>query len=156
VAAWSAPVRVAISGIAIVALSSTLAGPAVAASRSTAETSAAKSARAACAFDTIAENPHRSGSDVSVHGYWLARSSGCAGVKAVVTTTLQSNAGSGWKTRAVTKKTLSSGGATASVARTACVTGAYINWRGVVDVDLIGLADDPFKQKSNVVSLPCK
>lgn len=147
--------KIIIGGVFGASLLSSLTMPAVATTQLAEQENAQEAPSATCLFDTKAENPHVSGLDVSVHGYWIDKSPGCAGIKAVVTTTLESNNGGGWAARAVQQRTLGPGGARASVARTPCVPGDFTAWRAVVDVDLIGLADDPLRQTSAEVSLSC-
>jgi len=132
------------SSVVVVLASTAPAGAAVTINDTAAPQSS--STQSTCVFETVAENPHRSGSDVSVHGWWRAVSGDCGGKKAVVTTKLQSSLdGKSWVTRASANPTLSSGSAKASVARYACRNGLLTKWRGVVDVDIIGAVDSSDK-----------
>jgi len=102
-----------------------------------------------CVFDQALDNPHTSGGEVSVHGWWLYRSGTCPS-KAKVSVWLQAywqpTSGAGyWVTVTPTPgtKTVFAGGGSVARAnvRTPCVTSGPISWRGRVDVDLINWND---------------
>lgn len=118
--------------------------------------SSGASAREVCAFIEKADYPHISGSGsniINVHGWWVWRdgtSNSCKTKypKAKVTVYLQSSLdGKTWTTRSQGDKTTTPGGGSnyRAVAPYTCRNFLKTKWRSRVDVDVIGLPDDPFK-----------
>jgi hypothetical protein len=112
------------------------------------------------AFITNGDNVHVSSTPpptASGHGWWVKVSG--PGTTAKVTVWLQSNwAGSGWVTRATGVKTVKSGGGSANraTARWQCRNlVAKVQWRSVIDVDLIGVADSPERAVTATRTLYC-
>ena len=111
---------------------------------------AAKSSRSLpCWFWQRVEWPHRSGADVSVHGYW-EHAFGFCPPTAVVTVWLQQYECSTpwwcrWVNRAESSGEVREGGGHGKrvTARVRCISTQTTKWRGAVDVDLVGYYDDP-------------
>ncbi len=100
-----------------------------------------------CRFNTLADRIHRSAGQASGHAWW--ENIDCDTNQAVVTARLQQNVGGSWEYAGSTgKKTVYSGGGSANraVARANCNTSTQTQWRTVVDVDLVGIIDDPFRR----------
>ena len=112
---------------------------------------------ALCSFRTDGDRVHISGTEASGHGWWI--NVNCRpGTKAVVTVQLQELKDGDWKNvGTVGKATVLSGGGRGKRAtgRAACVGTAEMRWRSVVDVNLVGALDDPFKFTTGEVPLPC-
>jgi hypothetical protein len=67
--------------------------------------------------------------------------------------------GRGWRTIGlVGKSTVKSGGGggNRATARARCVSRDSTQWRSVVDMDVIGVADDPRKYTTPARTLPCR
>ncbi len=102
------------------------------------------------------DRPHRSGADVSGHGYWERGT--CSGDKATVYNCLYQYSGLDargrrtWTQKACSSKvTVAPGGGRGkrSTARVQCRSSAVTSWRNHVDVDVHGrwdTADKPFKE----------
>lgn len=100
-----------------------------------------------CRFNTLAYRVHRSSGQASGHAWW--ENIDCDTNQAVVTVRLQQHVGGSWKYAGSTgKKTVYSGGGSANraVARADCNASSRTQWRTVVDVDLVGIFDDPFRR----------
>ena len=114
------------------------------------ESAARSSSRSlVCGFWQRVEWPHRSGADVSVHGYWEHAFGWCPPT-AVVTVWLQQRECSTpwwchWVDRAVSSGEVREGGGSGKrvTARVRCTSSQSTKWRGAVDVDLVGYYDDP-------------
>lgn len=80
-------------------------------------------------------------------------------VKAKVTVWLQTKHGNTWRTVAEGSKKVKAGGKGASSrranARRTCENRDKTQWRSVIDVDLIGIADSPEKAVTRAVTLAC-
>jgi len=115
---------------------------------------------AACSYLTRGDNPHRSGADVSAHGWWHRRSASCP-TYADVTVVLQQYwcdfYGCRWISRASGKKRVLPGGGAGrrANARRHCDSSAYTGWRNVVDVDLVGVSD-PADKKYYIKNVYCR
>jgi hypothetical protein len=95
----------------------------------------------------------------SAHGWWLDPLGKHKNVKAKVTIWLQTKHGNTWKTVAEGSKKVKAGGKGASSrranARKTCKNRDRTQWRSVIDVDLIGIADSPEKAVTKTVTLSC-
>jgi hypothetical protein len=163
----SAKVKAAVVGAAA-APGLMLAGPAEAAqaaapvSRSgIAETGVVESSSAAarvCTFETRGDNPHNSGSDASVHGWWT--NGDCPTQWADVTVQLQAKIDNQWVNvgrSGMNRVRSSTGGRGRRVtARAECWTSQNTLMRGVVDVDLVDIIDDPYRRISDEVVVGCR
>lgn len=111
-------------------------GPSIAAGKPTAGT-----------FDTIAEDPHLSGSEVSVHGCWKLGLNGSKlkGKKAKVRVWLQVKSGNSWRTIASGENDVypGCGGGKRAKARFTCKGPQKNQFRNMVDVDVHGVIDGP-------------
>ncbi|MGC5010727.1 hypothetical protein ACLQ2R_08190 [Streptosporangium sp. DT93] len=120
----------------------------------------ARSASAYCVFQTYGDYVHVSSSafEASGHGWWL--NGNCSATLAVVTVQLQQYYSDGvWRNAgAPGSQTVRSGGGAGNRAtgRAACVNGGLTGWRSVVDVDLVGLADDPGKLYTPSRNIYCR
>jgi hypothetical protein len=100
-----------------------------------------------CTFTTNGDFVHVSSSafEASGHGWWV--NTDCDTSTAVVTVQLQEFFSDGsWRNKGtVGRSTVRSGGGSAARAtgRASCANGSVTGWRSVIDVDLVGLADDP-------------
>ncbi|MFJ1618454.1 hypothetical protein [Streptomyces sp. NPDC088249] len=96
----------------------------------------------------------------SAPGWWLDPLGKHKNVKAKVTIWLQTRHGHTWKTVAEGAKNVKAGAARAPVpaaptpAKT-CENRDKTQWRSVIDVDLIGVADSPEKAVTKTVTLSC-
>lgn len=122
-------------------------GPSIAAGKPTAGT-----------FSTIAENPHRSGSDVSVHGCWKLGVNGSKlkGKKATVKVWLQVKSGDKWKTIDSDTDDVypGCGGGKRVKSRFACKGPQKNQFRNMVDVDVHGVIGGP-RRAYNVKTVAC-
>ena len=106
----------------------------------------AQTVAGSCSYETRGDWPHRSGADVSAHGWWIYLSGSCPS-QADVTVYLQQYWcdawGCRWITRAQGAKRVYAGGGSANRAnaRKYCDSSEYTGWRNVVDVDLVGVSD---------------
>lgn len=104
-----------------------------------------------CFFTGEADEPHRSGADVSVHGTWHEWGWSFCPEFARVTVWLQKEVCSTpywcqWVNRGYSSsKVVREGGGRGNraTARVACDSNQLTKWRGVVDVDILGYNDDP-------------
>lgn len=112
-----------------------------------------------CYFETQGDYVHVSSSafEASGHGWWI--NIDCDTTTAVVTVQLEEyySDGSWRKVGTVGKKTVRSGGGSSdrSTGRAGCTGSGAASWRSVVDVDLVGLADDPGKLTTTDRVLNC-
>jgi hypothetical protein len=113
-----------------------------------------------CGFWTRGDNAHISSTafEASAHGWWI--NVNCNAQVAVVTVELQQQySDRGWRAiGTVGRSTVKSGGGAGNraTARARCVSRDRTQWRSVVDVDVIGVADDPRKYKTPVRTLSCR
>ncbi|MEE1770149.1 hypothetical protein PUR34_18860 [Streptomyces sp. JV185] len=95
----------------------------------------------------------------SAHGWWMDPLGKHKNVKAKVTVWLQTKHGNTWRTVAEGSKKVKAGGKGASSrranARKTCENRDRTQWRSVIDVDLIGIADSPEKAVTRTVTLAC-
>ncbi|SFG15493.1 hypothetical protein SAMN05660282_00054 [Corynebacterium spheniscorum] len=108
-----------------------------------------------------AENPHKSGSDVSAHGFWYRNN--CRNFHANVRVDLsafwgnrQTGVGT-WITVAPNSQSIEAGGGRGNrvTARTHCYASSHpVSWRNTTDVDVIGERDWPGVQE-NIQTLYC-
>lgn len=159
-AAMAGAALVAAPQLAVAASGPSAAVPAVA--PASARTSGAVTPSAAedvCFFETAGDYVHVSSSafEASGHGWWV--NGDCETATAVVTVQLEEyySDGSWRKVGTVGKKTVRSGGGSSdrSTGRAGCTGSATVSWRSVIDVDLVGLADDPDKLTTPVRDLSC-
>jgi hypothetical protein len=117
-----------------------------------------------CTYQQGIDNAHISSTSpraASVHGYWLSISGTCPS-KANVDTYLQAYYCDSWGCRWITVATstgdvFAGGGAGRRVtARSTCKSTKTVGWRGVVDVDLIGVNDPSGMTASTIVNLSCE
>ena len=112
-----------------------------------------------CYFETAGDYVHVSSSahEASGHGWWV--NVDCETTTAVVTVQLEEyySDGSWRKVGTVGKKTVRSGGGSSdrSTGRAACTGSGTASWRSVIDVDLVGLPDDPDKLTTPVRNIKC-
>jgi hypothetical protein len=112
-----------------------------------------------CFFTTNGDYVHISSSafEASGHGWWI--NGDCPASLAVVTVQLQEYYSDGsWRNKgSVGRKTVRSGGGAGNRAtgRAACNTHGVVGWRSVVDVDLVGVADDPRKLTTPARNIGC-
>ncbi|WP_090946414.1 hypothetical protein [Nonomuraea jiangxiensis] len=118
-------------------------------------------AAALCLFTTNGDYVHVSSSafEASGHGWWV--NINCSTATAVVTVQLQQYYSDGvWRNKGtVGRSTVRSGGGAGNRAtgRGACTAGsALTGWRSVIDVDLVGLADDPGKLTTSTRNINCR
>ncbi len=104
-----------------------------------------------CTPDSGRDNPHRSGGDVSGHGWWDRGD--CSGDRANVYNCLYEwYTDNTWRQKVCSPtKTLKPGGGSSNrtVARAACANSLPTSWRNHVDVDVIGEWDTgewPYRQ----------
>ncbi len=103
-----------------------------------------------CRYDTGADNPHVSGNEASVPGWWVKKNNKCPS-KAYVQAWLQAAWCSGWTCIWITldssdKELLWPGGGRGNSvnARYACHSNELTVYRNLVDVDIPGTFDTPF------------
>lgn len=121
---------------------------------------APESASRPCAFLVRGDDVHISSSafEASAHGWWVNLT--CpTGTRAVVTVQLQQHSNGAWRnvgTRG--RATVSSGGGAGNRAtgRARCSSNQRTAWRSVIDVDLVGIIDDPSKLTTRTTNINCK
>lgn len=114
-----------------------------------------------CTYEQAVDDPHQSGGDVSVHGWWLKDSGTCPST-AKVTVWLQAYYcdplyGCSWVTvGGPSDGDYPPGGGSGkrATARRACSASDPVGWRGQVDVDLDGVSD-PSGYTYSTKNLPC-
>jgi hypothetical protein len=112
-----------------------------------------------CFFSTKGDYVHISSSafEASGHGWWV--NGDCPASLAVVTVQLQEYYSDGhWRNKGtVGKKTVGSGGGAGNRAtgRGGCDNHGTAGWRSVIDVDLVGVADDPRKLTTPARNIGC-
>lgn len=119
------------------------------------------SAAAPATFITDGDYAHVSKSDpatASAHGWWIKVTT--KATRAVVRIWLQVKVGSKWKTVGSDRKTLKSGGGSGrrATARMRCAAGPIVKrpvYRSVIDVDLVGVRDDPRRAVTDSRALRC-
>ncbi|WP_148081964.1 hypothetical protein [Streptomyces botrytidirepellens] len=140
------------------AASATLIGGMVPAAASTSPALASRSLHRHCKFYQAADKAHYKDREnaVSGHGWWM--NVDCPrGVKAVVTLQLQVKIQNKWKNRGDPKKrALKSGRSKSTNVRLKCHSHRNTVWRGMVDVDLIGMPDTPKKGYGYSTKIPCR
>lgn len=111
-------------------------------------------------FQTMGDNVHFSHTvrgNINAHGWWK-NLRGPAGIKAKVTVWLQVKRGGEWKTLTKAAKNVYSGGGsgkrTAAAYKCTYNVGQY-DFRSVIDVDLIGYADDSYRKVTPTQRLGC-
>ena len=113
-----------------------------------------------CIFYTKGDYVHKSSSafEASGHGWWV--NGNCSATWAVVTVQLQQFYSDGtWRNvGTVGKQTVRSGGGAGNRAtgRAGCNSSSLTGWRSVIDVDLVGLADDPNKLVTPAQNIYCR
>jgi hypothetical protein len=115
---------------------------------------------AVCVFTTNGDYVHVSSSafEASGHGWWI--NGDCPTSTAVVTVQLQEYYSDGsWRNKGtVGRLTVRSGGGGGNRAtgRGGCNSSSVTSWRSVVDVDLVGVADDPGKLTTPSRNINCR
>lgn len=115
---------------------------------------------AICTFTTNGDYVHVSSSafEASGHGWWV--NGNCNTSSAVVTVQLQQYYSDGsWRNvGTVGRSTVRSGGGAGNRAtgRGGCNNSSTTGWRSVIDVDLVGLADDPGKLTTPSRNIGCR
>lgn len=101
-----------------------------------------------CKYRQAVDNPHESGGDVSVHGWWVIEpGSGKCPTYANVDIKLEAkfcnHIDCTWRLQASSSKDVLAGGGSGrrATARRQCADSRTVGYRGVVDVDLIGVSD---------------
>lgn len=123
-------------------------------------TSTDASVSAVCVFYTRGDYVHISSSafEASGHGWWV--NGDCSATSAVVTVQLQQYYSDGsWRNvGSVGSATVRSGGGAGNRAtgRAGCNSSSLTGWRSVIDVDLVGLADDPGKLTTPSQNIYCR
>ena len=113
-----------------------------------------------CTLYTRGDYVHRSSTGIaaSAHGWWENRD--CPATYAVVTVQLQEYYSDGtWRNVGEPgRKTVRSGGGAGNraTARVDCLSTERTGWRSVVDVDLVGVADDPGALYTPAVNIECR
>jgi len=113
-----------------------------------------------CVFQTKGDYVHVSSSafEASGHGWWV--NGNCDATLAIVSVQLQQYYSDGsWRNVGQEgKDTVRSGGGAGNRAtgRAGCTSGSTTGWRSVIDVDLIGLIDDPGKLITPTRNIPCR
>lgn len=112
-----------------------------------------------CTFDGLADNPHVTDGEVSVHGWWGNVVGNCGTSKATVVVTLQIyRLGIWWDVATSAPKSIYAGGGSGNRvnARVACQDSQDSHpFRGKVDVDLDGVPDTPWSNYGPEISLKC-
>jgi hypothetical protein len=111
-----------------------------------------------CTYRQATDNAHVTSGEVSVHGYWIFRTGTCPS-KANVDVDLQAF-GCGpficqWITVASGSREVPPGTSRRANARLACASTSTVGWRGLVDVDLIGVGDPSGRTSSDPQNLSC-
>jgi hypothetical protein len=112
---------------------------------------------AICRFRMEGDYVHISIGDASGHGWWV--NIDCEAMQAIVTVQLQQYINGSWQNAGSPgSKTVYSGGGSANraVGRAHCNTTTTTSWRSVIDVDVIGILDSPFKYYTPTQSLNCR
>ncbi|MET8764197.1 hypothetical protein [Lentzea sp. NPDC004782] len=116
---------------------------------------------AVCVFYTNGDYVHVSSTppaSASGHGWWT--NGNCNATLAVVTVQLQQYYSDGkWRNiGSAGKATVRSGGGAGNRAtgRVTCSNREVTGWRSVIDVDLVGLADDPSKLTTATRNITCR
>lgn len=115
---------------------------------------------AVCSFITRGDNVHRSSSafEASGHGWWT--NINCNSTSAVVTVQLQQYYSDGsWRNAGtVGRATVRSGGGSGyrATGRAACYSNSQTGWRSLVDVNVVGIIDDPGKLTTPSVNVFCR
>ena len=115
---------------------------------------------AVCFFYTRGDYVHVSSTafEASGHGWWV--NVDCNATWAVVTVQLQEYYSDGtWRNKGtVGSATVRSGGGAGNRAtgRAGCYNSSLTGWRSVIDVDLVGLADDPNKLTTAAQNIYCR
>jgi hypothetical protein len=103
-------------------------------------------------FDQVMDQVHvdTGPREASVHGWWEDPKKNFPGKKAKVTIELQYKRDGSWRTVNTGVKTVKPGGGRGkrANARIACKDDSTGTWRSRVDVDVVGVADSPFKLTS--------
>ncbi len=113
-----------------------------------------------CSFRVEGDYVHVSSSafEASGHGWWINRD--CQATHAVVTVQLQQYYSDGsWRNvGTVGKATVRSGGGTGNRAtgRAGCNSSDVTGWRSVIDVDVVGILDDPRKYTTATRNISCR
>lgn len=113
-----------------------------------------------CSFFTRGDNVHVSSSafEASGHGWWI--NGNCNSTSAVVTVQLQQYYSDGsWRnTGTVGRATVRSGGGSGNRAtgRAACYSSSATGWRSVIDVNVVGILDDPRKLTTPSQNILCR
>ncbi|NOK71597.1 MAG: hypothetical protein GFH25_541324n40 [Chloroflexi bacterium AL-N10] len=115
---------------------------------------------AVCVFSTQGDYVHISSTpprSASGHGWWI--NGNCQATHAVVTVQLQQNINGRWRNvGSAGRATVRSGGGAGNRAtgRVTCTSSTLTQWRSVIDVDLVGMIDDPRKLTTPTRSLSCR
>ncbi|MFF5114357.1 hypothetical protein [Streptosporangium sp. NPDC000509] len=129
-------------------------------SRNTSSPENSRSLSAVCYFETRGDYVHVSSSafEASGHGWWI--NGNCNATLAIVTVQLQQYYADGsWRNAGtVGSATVRSGGGAGNRAtgRAGCNSSSLTGWRSVIDVDLVGLADDPGKLVTPGQNIYCR
>lgn len=113
-----------------------------------------------CRYDQRVDRAHRSGTDVSTHGWWVNLGGTCPAM-ANVDTYLQAywcgSYGCRWVTVSSDSRDVRAGGGRGNRgnARMSCSTDRTTGWRSFVDVDLLGVNDPPGFTYSDPQNLSC-
>lgn len=120
----------------------------------------AQSRALACVFEQKGDNVHRSGTDASGQGWWVAVSGCQSGQTGTVTVSLQQYYSDGqWRTVSTGSKPgvyAGGGSANRAVARRVCSSSQVTTWRSVIDVDLAGIIDSPNKTYTGAINITCR
>ncbi|HEU4792362.1 MAG TPA: hypothetical protein VFS96_01770 [Nitrolancea sp.] len=114
-------------------------------------------AQGTCYFETWGDNVHVSSFEASGHGWW--ENGNCPATLAVVTVQLQEYYSDGaWRNiGSLGQATVySGGGGNRATGRVDCFDGTTTSWRSVVDVDLVGIPDDPGKYITPYKDIACR
>ena len=151
---------VAVAATAEPAPAPTLSAPSAAGDQLGSDTLSSVTATTLCVFYTEGDYVHVSSTafEASGHGWWV--NGNCDATWAVVTVQLQEYYSDGsWRNKGtVGKATVRSGGGSGNRAtgRAGCNNASVTGWRSVVDVDLVGLADDPGKLHTTGRNIGCR
>jgi hypothetical protein len=113
-----------------------------------------------CTFYTRGDYVHVSSTafEASGHGWWV--NGNCPTTYAVVTVQLQEYYSDGsWRNQgSPSQATVRSGGGSSDrvTGRAGCSNSNLTGWRSVIDVDLVGLADDPGKLYTPSQNIDCR
>lgn len=126
-------------------------------------TAAAANNALLCVFGSRTDHPHRSGGDVSVHGWWVYIWGACPQFAWVTVWLQQEECSTPYWCRWVNRgprsmKMVREGGGAGNraTARVACASTQTTRWRGAVDVDLIGYFDDPLVEYGVPAWVQCR